>query len=156
LGSTYFHTHLKNLIDWTASGYINSGKARIYGIENFLEYPINENTSLIISYTHMDTKDLTNQTRLLRRPNNKLTCKLKTAFDKWDIKADLSYVGNRADTSGVKLKAYILGNLAFKYTVNERLNIFLRLENIFDRDYELVNGYQTPKFSWYLSAKLNF
>jgi len=156
IGSTYFHTHIKNLIDWTIAGYANSGKSRIYGIENFAEFDFNDNTSLTISYTHMDTKRSTDGTRLLRRPNNKVTCKLKTAFKKMDISADISYVGNRADSSNVKLKSYILGSTTFNYEVNDKLNTFLRFENILDDEYELINGYQTPKFSGYLGAKYTF
>lgn len=162
LGSTYFHTHLKNLIDWTWTGpsswdgrYTNVGKARIYGIENFINAELNDDTSIGISYTHMDTKKLADDTRLLRRPDNKITCKLKTTIDKLAICAGLSYVGNRMDSSK-KLKSYLLGNLALKYEVNDRLDAFLRLENMLDKDYELIEGYQTPELSWYLGAKMTF
>ena len=157
LGSTYFHTHIKNMIDMNyPNPYENVGKARIYGIESFGECLLNDNTTLTLTYTHMDTEELSGGTRLLRRPNSKVTCKIKTAFKKLDIAANVSYVGNRIDTSNVKLKSYILGNISFDYQVNDKLNTFLRFENILDDDYELVNGYQTPKFSWYLGAKYKF
>ena len=84
------------------------------------------------------------------------TIEFKTAFGKVDTSANISYVGNRMDSSSVKLKSYILGNVSFNYQVNDKLNTFLRFENILDNDYELVNGYQTPKFSWYLGAKYAF
>ncbi len=161
LGSTYFHTHNKNFIEWVSTGfwvgeYRNAGKSRIYGIESFAEYSFSDDITLAISHTHLDTKKVADGTRLLRRPDNKVTCKLKTAFKKLDISTDISYVGNRMDSSSVKLKSYTLANLAFKYIVNEKFDTFLRLENLFDKNYELVNGYQTPKFSWYLGAKFEF
>lgn len=155
-GSTYFHTHIKDLIDWTLTGYANSGKSRIYGIESFIEQKFNQSATVSLAYTYMNTKKLSGGTRLLRRPDNKVTCKLKTAFKKLDISTDISYVGNRMDSSGAKLKSYILGNLSFNYQVNDKFNTSLRFENVFDDDYELVNGYQTPKFSWYLGAKYTF
>jgi len=161
LGSTYFHTKIKNAIDWVSTGfwvgeYRNIGKSRIYGIENFIKYLVNKSTSLTISYTHMDTKKISDGTRLLCRPNNKLTAKFKTVLGKLDISTDLSYVGNRIDTSSSKLKSYILANIALNYQANSKLNIFLRFENVFDKDYELIKGYQTPKFSAYTGIKLKF
>ncbi len=160
-GSTYFHTHIKDSIEWVSTGpgvgeYQNTGKSRIYGIESFAEYSLDDNTSFNVAYTHMDTEALANGARLLRRPNSKVTCKIKTAFKKLDISTNVSYVGNRMDSSGVKLKSYILGDLDFSYQVNDKLNTFLRFENILSDDYELANGYQTPKFSWYWGAKYTF
>ena len=165
LGSTYFHTHIKDSIEWVSTTgpwvgeYRNTGKSRIYGLENFVEFSFSDDTSLTLAYTYIDTEKLSDGTRLLRRPSNKVTCKLKTAFKKLDIATDISYVGNRIDYDYVnyyKLKSYILGNLSFNYQVNNKLNTFLRFENILDDDYELVKGYQTPKFSWYLGAKYTF
>ncbi|MBL7130812.1 MAG: TonB-dependent receptor [Candidatus Omnitrophica bacterium] len=155
IGSTYFHTHLSDLIEYVYPRYCNVGKARIYGIESFFEYLINSNTTLTVSYTHMDTKKLADGIRLTRRPNNKVSCKLKTTFGKLDIYTDLSYVGNRMDGSN-KLESYILADMAFNYAVNDKLDAFLRLENILNKDYEHIKGYQTPKFSWYLGANLTF
>jgi vitamin B12 transporter len=154
-GSTYFHTHLSNLIEYVYPKYTNTGKARIYGIESFVEFPINDVTSLTLSYTHMDTKKLADDTRLTRRPDNKATCKLKSSLGKLGIVVDLSYVGNRIDGSE-KLKSYILSDLSFNYIMNDNQEMFLRFENILDKDYELVDGYQTPEFCWYLGVELSF
>lgn len=156
VGLTYFHTHIKNLIDWTSAGYANSGKSRIYGIESFAGFNFSDSSSLNLSYVRMDTEELSSGARLLRRPNNKVVCELKTEFKKLDIVAEVSYLGNRMDSSNVKLKSYVLGNVSLNYQVNDKLNTFLRFENVLDDDYELINGYQTPKFSWYLGAKYNF
>ncbi len=160
-GSTFFHTDIKEAIDWVSTGffvgqYKNIGKSEIWGLENFLKYSFNENTNIDISYTYMNTEDKSDGSRLLRRPDNKITLNFNTKIKKLKIYSDISYVGNRADSSGGKLDSYVLGNLSFNYKINEKFNTFLRFENIFDSDYELVNGYQTPEFSWYLGAKYTF
>jgi len=98
--------------------YENVGKARIYGIESFGECLLNDNTTLTLTYTYMNAEKISDETRLLRRPDNKVTCKLKTAFKKLDVAMDISYVGNRIDyvwPMNVKLKSYILGNVSFNY-----------------------------------------
>lgn len=154
-GSTFFHTRMSNLIDWTPTGYVNSGAARMQGIESFIEYMFNENTSLKVSHTHMEAERLFDKMRLLRRPNNKVVCQFKTTLDKLSIFADISYVGNRVDTTTI-LKPYVLANAAFNYQANDNVEVFLRFENILNERYELVDSYQTPKFSWYLGAKITF
>jgi vitamin B12 transporter len=165
-GTTYFHTNIRDLIDWVADfpgawtgEYSNIGKARIWGLENFAKYDINDNTHIKIAYTHIKAEDKSDGSRLLRRPDNKITISFNSTIKNLKLSSDLSYVGNRIDhiwPNDVKLKSYILGNIAFNYQVNDNLNAFLRFENILDYDYELVKGYQTPEFSWYLGAKYTF
>ncbi len=162
-GTTYFHTQIKSLIDVVGSEYQNVGKARIWGVENFLKYDFNKNSRLKLAYTYLNTEDKADGNRLLRRPENKVTLGFNTLINKLKISSEVSYVGNRIDSvyvgwtpTDVKLKSYILGNLAFNYQLNDNLNTFLRFENILDYDYELVDGYQTPEFSWYLGAKYTF
>ena len=41
------------------------------------------------------------------------------------------------------LGGYSLVNLRASYALTEAWNVSLRLENAFDRDYELVHGYDT-------------
>jgi vitamin B12 transporter len=160
LGSTYFHTQIKDMLDtvgiWPNLEYQNVGKARIWGIENFLNYNFNKNTKLNVCYTYLNTKDKSDGTRLLYRPENKVLVKFETKIKKLKICPSISYVGNRIVSSTVKLKSYILADISFNYQVNDNLNTFLRFENILDDDYELVEGYQTPEFSWYLGAKYTF
>ncbi|MCF7916973.1 MAG: TonB-dependent receptor [Candidatus Omnitrophica bacterium] len=160
LGSTYFHTQIKEMLDtvgtWPNFEYQNVGKAQIWGIENLLNYDFNKNTKLSIHYTYLNTEDKSDGTRLFYRPENKVLVKFETKLKKLKISPSISYIGNRIVSSTVKLKSYILANLSFNYQVNDQLNTFLRFENILDDDYELVDGYQTPEFSWYLGAKYTF
>jgi len=160
LGSTYFHTQIKNLLDvvgvWPNMEYQNVGKARIYGIENYFTYLLNDLSNLNISYTYMDTEDKSDNSELLYRPNNKVSVKFKSKIDKIQLSLGLSYVGNRVASSVVKLKPYVLGDMVLNYEINDSVNVFLRLENILDYDYEVNDGYQTPKFSWYMGAKYTF
>ena len=157
---TYFHTHIKNLLDtvgtWPSIEYQNVGKARIYGIENSLKYALDDLSSLSVSYTHMDTENKSDSSELLYRPNNKITAEFKKEIDKLKFYLSVSYVGDRIASSTVKLKPYVLGNIGASYQINSSLTTFLRLENILDYDYEVNDGYQTPKFSWYLGAKYTF
>jgi len=43
-----------------------------------------------------------------------------------------------------RLAAYTLGRLALSWRANDVLRLTLRVENLFDAEYELVDGYNTP------------
>jgi vitamin B12 transporter len=155
IGSTYFQNNIKNLIEWDGQ-YQNIDKAKIYGVENYLKYDLNANTVFKVSYTYMDATKRPDRTRLVRRPQNKITGSLSTSWDKLFIYGELSYVGNRMDSGDAKLKSYILANASLNYQINDNVELSLRLENILNRDYQLIKGYQTPKFSGYVGAKVKF
>lgn len=161
LGITYFQNKIKNLIEqpdpmawWEPLE--NVAKAKIYGVESFFELDITDDTIFKVGYTHLDATKRPEGNRLLRRPNNKVTCSLSTQWDRLSVYSELSYVGNRIDSGDIKLKSYLLANMNLNYQVNENLEFSLRLENVLNRDYELVKGYQTPKFSWYAGTKIKF
>lgn len=155
----YFNTNLTNLIDFSSTeGYINIGKARIKGVESIISYDLNEYLTLNLGYTYLDTENKDNHEELARRPSNKVALKLKGTFDRLTGYFDLSYVGRRtSDTAGTELlKSYILANIALNYKLKENLNVFGRIENLLNYDYELITGYQTPKLSAYAGMKLEF
>jgi vitamin B12 transporter len=43
-----------------------------------------------------------------------------------------------------ELAAYTLARLALSWRATEAVRLTLRIENLFDADYELVDGYNTP------------
>lgn len=155
----YFNTNLKNLIDYSATeGYINIGKARIRGIETIISYALNDYLTFGLSYTHLDTENKDSRVELARRPSEKVVFKIKGTLNRLTGYFDLAYVGRRtSDTAGTELlKPYILGNITLNYKLKESLNIFARIENLLNYDYEEITGYQTPKLSAYAGAKLEF
>ena len=154
-GITYFDTQLSNLIDFD-SKYINAGEAKIFGLENFINYDFNSDNNIKLAYTYMDARNKDTKARLLRRADNKISCQGNILFfDKLKISPEISFVGNRIDGSN-KLKAYVLANLSMNYKLNNNLEFFSRAENILNYDYQLVSGYETPKLSFYGGCKLSF
>ncbi|RKY46127.1 MAG: hypothetical protein DRP81_01650 [Candidatus Omnitrophota bacterium] len=156
--STYFHTHLSNLIDFntTTWKYYNAGKAKIQGWENKLEYSLSKEIKIKFSYANIDAEKKEDGSRLLRRPKNKAVLALTVLKNRFRIYPELTYVGNRIDSGGEKLKAYFLATLSLSFELNKDWDFFIRLENLLDKDYELVNGYQSKKFCWYIGTKVKF
>jgi vitamin B12 transporter len=160
-GSTVFRNDIRDRIesDPATWEYYNAGKAEIYGVENFAEYRVNDKTSLRLTYDYLHARNEADKSRLLRRPDNKFGLIFNTLFGKLKVAPELYYVGNRIDTASsvnYKLKSYILLNLGLNYKVNDNFEIFGRVENILNYDYQLVYGYETPKASVYGGAKISF
>ena len=60
--------------------------------------------------------------------------------------------GNPVDT----LDSYTLVNLAAYYDVNDRFQIYARIDNLFDEYYEEAWSYATPGLSAYTGLKIRF
>jgi len=167
ISSIYFHTHISDMIDYVSTGlwtgeYQNVGSVHIEGIENSIDYKIRENLKLKASYTHMRAIDNDADKRLLRRADNKFRIGLEyIPLKNWNIGLSLKYIGSRRDETGwptksVKLKSFTLVNVSSRYYLNETTEIFGRIDNLFDKDYELVDGYQTTPFSIHLGIRKTF
>jgi vitamin B12 transporter len=76
-----------------------------------------------------------------------------------DLGVDLQAYGNRKDSafpSTVTLDSYQLFNLTARYRVNGGLTVQARLENAFDEDYTLVQGYRTEGRSYTIGVRYSF
>ncbi|MBM3243783.1 MAG: TonB-dependent receptor, partial [Candidatus Omnitrophica bacterium] len=165
-GSVFFQNKVKDKIEYilidpfTYEGsYDNIGETKIYGVENFVEYKFSDIISLKLTYDYLHAQKKADKSRLLRRPENKLALFFNAQIGKFKIIPEIYYVGNRIDESNsvkLKLKSYILVNLGLNYKVNNNFEVFGRVENMLNYDYQLVYGYETPKASVYGGVKLSF
>lgn len=164
LGAAVFRNDFKDLIQFESlKGYINVARAKTEGVElTAVGKPV-EDLIIQINYTHMDTENKRTDRDLLRRPKNKFNLDLNYSFlKKGNINLGLTYVGKRDDmdpstfTRRVKLDGYTLVNLATSYQLTPTFQIFGRVENLFDKEYEEVKGYGTPGISFFGGIKLSF
>jgi len=162
LGATYFRNDFENLIDfdWT-KGYINIAKARTEGAEIFASVRPAEDLTIRASYTYTDTEDKETGEKFLRRPLHKGSLNLNYLFlKKGNVNVDIIYVGKRDDWDPYpkrgKVGDYTLVNLAASYDITKKIQLFGRVDNLFDRDYEEVKGYGTAGVSFFGGAKVSF
>ena len=91
---------------------------------------------------------------LLRRPKLKGSLDVRYLFDNQaDIGLSLGAAGERPDFGGA-LPGYGRIDLSAAWPINVQWRIEGRLENLTDRDYQLVNGYNTPGRS--IMFRLNY
>jgi vitamin B12 transporter len=165
LGATYFRNDFKDLIDYaTGIGYINIAKAKSEGLELFASVKPIDDLTLRVNYTYTDTEDKTTGEDLLRRPKNKFGIDLNYHFlKKGNANLAVIYVGKRNDTDFtvyppriIKLDRYTLVNLSASYDITKNFQLFGRIENLLDKEYEEAKGFGTLGLSFFGGIKLNF
>ncbi|WP_038056593.1 TonB-dependent receptor plug domain-containing protein [Thermodesulfobacterium hydrogeniphilum] len=160
---TQFYEKYKNLIQWTeVAPWVwqpeNVGCAIAQGLEVHLHFALSQNLNISTGYTYLDTKDKSNDTYLIYRPNSKLKISAEYTFKKLSFIADYIYVGTRyADKYNTqKLSGYSVVNLSSTYKMNKNLSFFVRVANLFNKHYEERRNYNTLDSSIYSGIKITF
>ncbi|MCF8881683.1 TonB-dependent receptor [Erythrobacter sp. SN021] len=127
--------------------YDNTDRARAQGIEAEAGFDIARGLRLSAVYSYVDTEDRTTGLRLARRPRH-----MGTLFADYEapfgltLGADLRLVGPSFDDAGnlARLDGYEVFDLRAALPVTEAVEIYGRVENVFDSDYQTVAGYASP------------
>jgi len=166
IGATYFNNFFKDLFGYDLNfRTTNTDKARTYGIETFLNINPFDELTIKANYTFMHTEDKSDNSadkgkQLLRRPKHKAGLSFNYSFiENTNTDLEIIYIGKRDDINfslfeRLKLKDYTLVNLALSYKLLNLVEIFGRVENLFDAEYEEVFGYGTAGLSGYAGIKL--
>jgi vitamin B12 transporter len=84
-------------------------------------------------------------------------------LSKGNIDLGIIYVGRREDqgfstfpATRVELPSYTVVNLAASYDLNSHLQMFGRVENLLDKDYEEVLGFGAPGITGYGGIRLSY
>ena len=154
IGATLYSTHVDDLISFTGPDFRAENLARtsIDGAE--ITYDLDANPWLLHgAYTYEDARDDTTDTPLLRRPRNKFSAVVERRFgERLRAGAELVSADSADDIGGTTLPGYAIVNLRATLTLNADWRLVGRIENLFDRDYELVHGYNTPGLSGYFEV----
>ncbi|MAL26015.1 MAG: TonB-dependent receptor [Croceicoccus sp.] len=159
-----FRRDSTNLIDFDLAEnvYYNVGKARAQGVEIELGARPDENLRLGLVYSLLDTEDRTSGgsfegNDLNRRPDNALTAMIDWASPVGlMLGTDVRLVGDSFDDRGnaVRLDGYVTVDLRASLPIGERLELFGRVENLFDAGYQTVAGYNSGGAAAYGGARV--
>ena len=163
LSATLFDAELENEINGFVSapggGFTSANKdgtSQRQGVELTAMGTLSDNLSLNAAYTYTDSVESDGAGGYkdeIRRPRH--TASLNLAWqvsDKLHINTNAQYSGSQTDTffppwptpsQTVTLADYTLLNVNANFSASEKLDIYLRLDNLLDDDYEEVFGYQT-------------
>ena len=165
-GATYFRNDIQDMINnvfTPVNTYVNIGKVKTDGVEAFVNVKVTDRIGLRADYTHTNASDEITRTELLRRPKHKASfTSTYQATDAVGLSATVIYVGPWRDFDRAGLLAaaedqpgYTVVNIAANYVVNPRLTMFGRVDNLFDKRYEVPLGWQAPGIGVFGGIKLS-
>ncbi|TKI70970.1 TonB-dependent receptor [Sulfurimonas crateris] len=159
---TYFNSTTKDMIDFDLNTwkYFNAtGETKIQGFEIEYNTKLGEDVSLTSNYTWLDAKNSDDEV-LSRRPKNTINL----ALDYYGVKnlhigINGEYIGERYSNdneSGTRTGKYTVVNLVTNYSLNKNISIYAKIENLFDKYYQVLDGYATAPLSAYAGIKAQF
>ena len=165
---TYFYNEIDDLIQWQSgatwmdpSRYENvPGKSKIQGVDisyrrAFETIP----SSLSVAYTYTDAKDADDQ-RLLNTPRHRATAGYTLyPSDRLSLGLDVEYAKDYLSygyPQNRQMGEYIVWNAVVNYGFEEYGGVYLKVVNLFDEEYQLVDGYNTEEQSVYAGWRFSY
>ena len=174
LGLTYFHREVTDLIEgrpipgdpFGCFRAENVGTARFDGVEWTLAIKLLTSLTINANYTYLDWD--TADGKLPRRSRNRGNVTLNYLYDKWNVNLGANFVGRRDDFRAaspfgdITKPGYVIFNLASYYTLPWRmpavkdLTLIGKIENLFNRKYEEVDGFRARPLNFLLGVRATF
>ena len=162
-GVSYFNNTFTNLIQTLPPNYVseNVDHAIARGVETYAELHATSNLSFRANYTHQNTKDLATGMQLLRRPNDKAGFDVDYRFlEKAHMHVNVLVVGQKLDINQSggfsNVMGYTLLNWSASYDIHPNLQLFGRIDNLLNKQYEEVYGYGTSGVAGYGGVKVSY
>ena len=175
ISQTFYNSKLRNEINGSAShpegGFTaNNMDSNSYrkGLETRINYNINRYSDASISYDYVDSTQYNssteNQQAEVRRPRNLININYNNNFfNNLSINSNIFYSSKVKDTDfssypfqNVYMNSYFLFNTTLNYDVDSKNKVSLIFKNIFNREYNVVNDFNTPGFEVLINYQNNF
>lgn len=160
---TAFDNHIRDLIEFSGpvtSGCnrngqcpVNIGKVEIQGVTAEGTYVIYPQWQLSGNLTVQSPRNAATDKLLARRSQRYGTLVLQYRASDWDWSTELTTSSQRYDNAAntVYLRGYMLLNTTLAYKLNRDWRLQARANNLLNKDYELVNGYNTMGTNLFIS-----
>lgn len=167
--ATLFYTEIDDLIDFDGNstacnsgfGCYNqiAGTTKSRGLELSTQYAVSDATNLYGNYTYTDAA--TDGVRLNRTPRHDLVLGVDTQVtSRLSVGADLRYVADVLPSAFApadnKVGDYSVMGASMNFALTDSAQAYLRIENLFDEDYETAGGFNTPGRSAFFGIRADF
>ena len=135
----------------------NVGHVTAQGLELSLKQRLERGLTLGGAYTLLSRDNRSNADRLTGTPRNKLT-----GYAEWNFAAAwravwlTQYESSRWSSNSVELGSYSTSDLKLAWSPAKPLTLEIGSNNLFDRNYQLVDGYPSPGRSWFVNGQYQF
>lgn len=154
---TYFNRDTTNQIDFLSNnippnfgGYANTAKTQADGVEVEGSFEVNSLLTLSANYTNMDAVNKSAGANygkdLVRRAGETANADAELSLPNGlTAGVTMQYVGHSFDNAANtrRLKSYVLTDVRVSYPINDTFELYGRVENLFDQQYETLYRYGT-------------
>lgn len=109
-----------------------------------------------ITYTNQDARDADKGSRLVRRAQNIVTANVEKQLGSWRLGSDFRSQDSRYstfETPSSRMGGYGLASIYASYAASKEITLQARVDNVTDKQYELVRGYNTQGRSLFLTIR---
>tara|TARA_R110000772_G_scaffold43659_1_gene100546 strand:- start:816 stop:2747 length:1932 start_codon:yes stop_codon:yes gene_type:complete len=172
VSATIFRRNSRNLIDFIScpiltgicenrpfGTYDNVDRARAQGVEfSLLIRPV-EALTWSLNYGLVDTEDRDTDLTLARRPKHSINASVDYDWS-FGLKtgATITHVGSQFDNGSNtrELQGYVVADLRAAMPITDNIELYGRVENLFDEEYETIYRYGTPGRSAFAGIRLSY
>lgn len=166
LSATWFETTYRDLITFDFSAFpgtvVNVERAKTRGLELTAQSSWTGVAEARLAYTYLEAENLTQNTRLLRRPRHSFNADVWHAFGRGvSVGTGVVVVMDRDDVDAatfatIRAENYTVVRVYAAWDVNERFTLKARAENVLNEHYENVNGYPALGVGLYAGGTWKF
>lgn len=152
----YFNQRIRNQIDYQSGRYENLDRVKSKGWEVITTARPLDWIEVSANYTFQDTHENDASTQLRRTPEQLGSAHLTVfATDDIVLGADVVYNGEEYESASVTLDSWTRVDLRGSYRVNENFDVYARVENLFNEEYQDIYRYGTPDLSGYVGIRFH-
>lgn len=156
-GVILFDQESEDLIDFSfTAGYDNVEFVESQGIELYGAYQLTDALRISGNYAYIDAQDGDGIARV-RIPEHSGDVTL--SFDPdgpWSTAVLVRYNGEEQNSATTQVDAWTRFDVTGSYDVSEKVELFGRIENLFDEEYQQILGYGTPDLSGSVGIRLRY
>lgn len=154
----FFRNEIEDLIGWVGYGNVNiDGTSVFKGVELSYEHQLFQTLLAGANYTYVDAKDK-NDARLPNVPRYQTTfytTYMPVKQVAWTLNG--TYVGSRQDGFTThETGNYFVANTKMTYHIDKTWDVYVKINNLFDRYYQTVYGYASAERSYYAGVEAKF
>ncbi len=157
IGVTYFDQDTTDLIDFSFAigGYQNISRALSSGFELYGEYQFSDWLEVGLSYAYIDAEDGFGE-KLSRVPEHSGDVTFFVDPEgPWSGNVLIRHNGEEQDPNGL-VDSWTRIDVSGRYALSDTVEIYARIENLFDEEYQQILGYGTPDLSGIVGIRLGF
>ncbi|WP_136441153.1 TonB-dependent receptor plug domain-containing protein [Pacificoceanicola onchidii] len=159
VSATLFYTEIEDLIGFVGAGYTQiSGTSKSQGIELAGEYDVSDRLTVYGNYAYTDSEDA-NGNPLPRTPKHDVTLGLTADItDALSMGLTVQHLADRPQDGfpARDMDDYTLVNASVSYDIAPQTEMYLRVENLTDEDYQSVADYNTLGRTFFFGVRGSF